>query len=101
MERITLNKDECNILAVALVDQMHIYKSQFYDIDEARKVELALLLLTDKLKKAGDDKRRYGRTSANDFYDILKRYSISVLKRKTMEEIKRIVSIPKKVRLNF
>ncbi len=69
-----LTKDECRILSAALND----FK---YDLDLSKNIDNLfnnLEQLQAALLEAGKDNRRLGRTSMNDWSDLLKRYSKSV-----------------------
>lgn len=69
-----LTKDEARILAEAMEE----YKHKVID-DYSKNVYLPLfnklVNLQNKLEMFGDDKRRHGRTSQDDFTDLLKRFS--------------------------
>lgn len=69
---MNLTKDESRILAVAL-------SLAKYDLvierSNSREIMNALEKLESKLTTAGNDARRKGRTSQNDFNDCLKRYT--------------------------
>jgi hypothetical protein len=62
-------KDEARILAEAL----EIAKYEWHNLPEGgfKKLEE----LEESLNTFGDDKRRKGRTSQNDWSDLLKRYT--------------------------
>lgn len=69
-----LSKDEARILAhtlndskKSLHDEIAFYYKEFDCIDVLTSLQL-------KLSKFGNDKRREGRTSLNDFNDCLRRY---------------------------
>ena len=68
-----ITKDEARILAVAINDFM-------FECSDVRKVDGLfdkLENLERKLTCAGEDKRRKGRTSQNDWNDLLKRFANS------------------------
>jgi hypothetical protein len=69
---MNISKDEARILAAAISD----YKYQIVD-DAPRGLNLInpLTELEDKLNEFGKDNRRRGRTSQNDWSDLLKRFS--------------------------
>lgn len=69
---MTITKDEARILAHALDE----YKYELYASYPDDKLSKAIEPLIDKLREQGDDKRRYGRTSQDSFYDVLRRYVI-------------------------
>ena len=72
MKNLNLSKDEARILAVAISEHK-------YEIcnDAPRSLNLidALTKLEQKLNKFGKDNRRIGRTSQDDWSDLLKRFS--------------------------
>jgi len=69
-----LTKDECVILAAFISE----YKYEFTNDINADIIDGCfknLIILEEKLKKAGEDKRREGRTSLNTFFHVIKRFS--------------------------
>ena len=67
-----LTKDEARILAEAMSEYKYkvVEKSPYY---KELGVFSKLFDLQKKLEMFGDDKRRNGRTSQNNFYDLIKR----------------------------
>jgi len=67
-----LTKDEARILAEAMSEYKYkvVEKSPYY---KELGVFSKLFDLQHKLEMFGDDKRRNGRTSQNNFYDLIKR----------------------------
>lgn len=70
-----LTKDEARICAVALDKAKHEMIDRFYTKEERKLFFKVLEDFNSKLTEAGDDKRRHGRTSMNDFADVLKRHA--------------------------
>jgi hypothetical protein len=66
-----ITKDEATILGVALNKAKH----EIFDMIHDKNVFNAIEDLESKLYVFGDDKRRNGRKSHNDFNDILRRFS--------------------------
>jgi len=66
-----ITKDEATILGVAL----NRAKYEIFDMIHDKGVFNAFEELEFKLYVFGDDKRRNGRKSRNDFNDILKRFA--------------------------
>lgn len=66
-----LTKDECMIIAAAVNDWKFIITYDYSDPHFFDKLEELQL----KLENAGEDNRRKGRKSLNDFNDIVKRFS--------------------------
>lgn len=64
-----LTKDEARILGEVLSDG----KYDLVEVGVNDGVYEALTDLEERLMEAGKDRRRYGRTSMNDFSDCLKR----------------------------
>lgn len=69
-----LTKDEARILAEAMEDFKHKVIDDFHNKDYLLLFN-KLVDLQYKLEMFGDDKRRNGRTSQDDFSDLLKRFS--------------------------
>lgn len=66
-----INKDEARILSSAMNDFIFEIMNK-YKIDGLFD---SLTELTNKLEDFGNDKRRTGRTSQNDYSDLIKRYA--------------------------
>lgn len=66
-----LTKDEARILAQALDEYKFNVVNEFKMLDLFNKLHD----LQYKLEMFGDDKRRHGRTTQDDFSDLLKRFS--------------------------
>lgn len=66
-----INKDEARILSSAMNDFIFEIMNK-YKIDGLFD---SLTDLTKKLEDFGNDKRRTGRTSQNDYSDLIKRYA--------------------------
>jgi len=67
-----LKKDEARILAAAINDfKYRIVEDTIRDL----RVMDKLNILEEKLEKFGNDKRRKGRTSQNDWTDLIKRFA--------------------------
>jgi len=66
-----LTKDEMTILSAAI----SAYKYELNDERNDKKLFIKLKLLEEKLAENGKDQRRIGRTSQNDWTDILKRFA--------------------------
>lgn len=69
-----LTKDEARILAEAMEDFKHKVIDDFPN-DDYLPLFNRLINLQNKLEEFGNDARRNGRTSQNDFSDLLKRFS--------------------------
>lgn len=71
-----LTKDECILLANAVVEYKYDLNDTFKNssFNSNGEVISALTKLEGKLFEFGQDKRRQGRTSQNDFSDVVKRY---------------------------
>lgn len=69
-----ITKDEARILAEAISEEKY---NIVRNLDPKLTIQVmnALQALEDKLTEYGQDARRNGRTSQNDFTDLLKRYS--------------------------
>ena len=65
-----ITKDECRILAAAVNDWKFRIAYDYSELPFFEKLEELEL----KLENAGEDNRRKGRNSFNDFYDLVKRY---------------------------
>ena len=72
---MNISKDEARILAAVLEDGKYNICNDFPYKDQSKQVFTALSNLQVSLEKFGNDKRRNGRKSQNDFSDLLKRYS--------------------------
>lgn len=70
-----LTKDECLIIS-ALIEhgKYDLVRANSYSKERALQLTSAIEDLQKRLDKAGEDKRRQGRTSQNDLSDILKRF---------------------------
>lgn len=71
---MNITKDEARILAEALSEDKYAMVDKMPK-EVSTKVFDALEDLENRLTEFGQDKRRNGRTSQNDFSDLLKRYS--------------------------
>lgn len=73
---MNLTKDEAAILYEALNEQKYDINERVRDFAEKKGISsmTAFEKLEKKLSDFSDDKRRTGRTSQNDFTDILKRF---------------------------
>ena len=76
-----INKDQARILSAALDDIKYRWAS-----DEPTKLDATNLInacteLSMKLDNFGDDQRRHGRTSLDDFPDLLRRFVLGWKKR--------------------
>lgn len=71
-----LTKDECLILAEALSDSKHQLNNHYANesFNANGEVYTKLNELEAKLREAGYDQRRTGRTSQNSFTDLVKRF---------------------------
>lgn len=69
-----VTKDEARILAEAMEEFKHKVIDD-YTKDDYLHLFNKLIDLQHKLETFGDDKRRQGRTSQDDFSDLLKRFS--------------------------
>lgn len=69
-----ITKDEAIILAEALSDFKYECSRYFPDKHEKSQAIEKLTTLQHYLERNGVDKRRQGRTSMNDFSDVIKRY---------------------------
>ena len=69
-----VTKDEARILAEAMEDWKHKVIDD-YSKDDYLPLFNKLIDLQNKLEMFGDDARRNGRTSQDDFTDLLKRFS--------------------------
>lgn len=65
-----LTKDECIIMAAAINDWKFRIADEYIESPFFNKLEELQL----KLENAGEDNRRKGRKSLNDFNDIVKRF---------------------------
>ena len=65
-----LSKDEARILAEAVRQAKYEMAEGYMN---ARKIVNMLQGLEDRLEEFGQDKRRQGRKSANDYNDLIKR----------------------------
>ena len=70
-----LTKDEARILASVLEDGMYDLGKVMPSRSSAQQLISQLSVLHSRLESHGDDKRRKGRTSINDFSDLLERFS--------------------------
>lgn len=68
-----LTKDEARILAAALEDAKFILYDKVRP-NEKEPLANAMESLQARLTEAGNDQRRVGRTSQDDFTDMLRRY---------------------------
>lgn len=76
----SITKDEAVVIASVINDSWHWYIRDTRSRDESIKIAVYLQNLAKRLEEAGQDKRRQGRTSINDFQDILKRAMKSEVK---------------------
>ena len=73
---MNINKDEARILAAALGDLNYsTWINQEKEKENAVKIANSILQLQNKLKLFSMDERRIGRTSRNDFDDLLYRFA--------------------------
>lgn len=72
---IKISKDEARLFAGALETVKYEFANNIgiHKKEECIRRINALESLVKKLEKAGDDNRRYGRASHNEFSDLLKR----------------------------
>lgn len=66
-----LKKDEARILAAALND----YKYKLNEVHTIKNFFINLENLENKLEEFSKDKRRTGRSSQDDWYDLVKRFT--------------------------
>jgi hypothetical protein len=71
---MNISKDEARILAAIMYDEMGELPRMMGTKEEAKQLADKLTKLYDELQEFGKDKRRIGRTTQNDFHDLLKRY---------------------------
>jgi hypothetical protein len=69
-----LTKDQARILAAALKVAKYDFSESCRSKEECLQTFNKLSELEDRLHGHGDDKRRKGRTSQNDWNDLLKRF---------------------------
>lgn len=81
MRKLHLSKDEARLLAAAIGDIKFNYANTLTDTKEESLALISRLsALEDKLAEYGKDKRRIGRTSQNNFSDLLKRLMAQPIK---------------------
>ena len=76
-----LTKDEARLISILIEEPDEIFK-RLEKKEFAVKLANAINDLTERLEIAGKDHRRYGRTSQNDFSDLLKRFVANYEKNK-------------------
>lgn len=69
-----INRDESRILSNALKEQKYIYADFFSSKEERIQVVTSLEKLEKKLESKSKDRRRFGRTTQDEFSDLLKRF---------------------------
>lgn len=73
-----LSKDEARLIAICMGDAKFDFAEKQESEEKGKKVYELVEELQNRLEEHGSDERRRGRTSQDDFYDLLKR----MLKRK-------------------
>ena len=68
-----ITKDEARLLSEALHESKYDLVSTLYKKEDKIEAITAIEFLEKKLKHFGQDNRRTGRTSLNDYTDLLKR----------------------------
>lgn len=72
---MNINKDEAAIISAAISD----FKFQIVEKNNISGLFDNLVRLEKKLEYYSKDSRRFGRTSQNDWIDILKRFSKKII----------------------
>lgn len=76
-----LTKDEARILGEIMAEGRYNWLDSIETKVDANNTAHALGDLLNRLQKHGKDKRRRGRTSMNDFSDLLRRFTAAFLTR--------------------
>ena len=70
---MNITKDEARLCAIALQDVKFKWGAEEDTHEEATSLIKLIDKIANKIAEAGEDKRRLGRTSLNDFKHLIKR----------------------------